>query len=166
MFIIIFNRWQVWIMERYGKIILEFMLMIVGQGYQPMRRTLLSTFGPLVISNTLYYAAMGGQTVFYLSYPDKFGHTGVLADHNVLVYEGGGLGNILMTYYTVSVGANTGTLPYNPLSAGEIAVFDIVNPPPPAPVIPPPILLNSGVIGTTLVLHGFGRSDGVSAWDT
>ena len=89
--------------------------------------TLLSTFGPLVISNTLYYAATGGQTVFNLGAPDKFGHTGVLADHNVLVYEGGGR-QVPYDNYVVSVGANTVT--FNaPLIAGEIAVFDIVNPP-------------------------------------
>ena len=114
--------------------------------------TLLSTFGPLIISNTLYYAATGGQTVFNLSYPDKFGHTGVLADHNVLVYEGGGR-QVPYDNYTVSVGANTVTF-QNPLGAGEVAVFDIVNPPPPAPVIPPPILLNSGIIATTLYYSG------------
>ena len=67
-------------MERYGKITLEFILMIVEPGVSTNAPTLLSTFGPLVISNTLYYAATGGQTVFHLSYPDKFGHTGVLAN--------------------------------------------------------------------------------------
>lgn len=114
--------------------------------------TLLSTFGPLVISNTLYYAATSEQTVFNLSVPDKFGHTGVLADHNVLVYEAGGR-QVPYDNYNVSVGANTVTF-ISPLSVGEIAVFDIVNPPPPAPVIPPPILLESGIISTTLYYTG------------
>ena len=110
-----------------------------GTGISTDAPTLLSTFGPVVISNTLYYAATGGQTVFHLSTPDKFGHTGMLADHNVLVYEAGGR-QVPYDNYNVSVGANTVT--FNaPLSTGEIAVFDIVNPPPPAPVIPPPICI-------------------------
>ena len=51
--------------------------------------TLLSTLGPIAISNTLYYVATGGQTIFHLSTPDKFAHTGELSDHSVLVYAGG-----------------------------------------------------------------------------
>ena len=110
--------------------------------------TLLATLGPVIISNTLYYYATSGQTVFPLGTPDRFGHTGTLADHNVLVYDAGGR-KVPYDNYTVSVGANTITF-IHPLATGESAIFDIVNPPPPAPVIPPPILLTSGVIATTL----------------
>ena len=123
----------------------------------------LSTFGPLAISNTLYYAAMAGQTVFHLSTPDKFGHTGVLADHNVLVYEAGGR-QVPYDNYNVSVGANTVTF-IHPLTAGEIAVFDIVAPPPPLPVIPPPIMLDCWSYINYVVLCCCEWANCVSTWN-
>jgi hypothetical protein len=110
--------------------------------------TLLSTFGPLVISNTLYYTAMAGQTIFILSTPDKFGHVGVLADSNVLVYEAGGR-QVPYDNYNVSVRANIITF-VNPLTEGEIVVFDLITPQPPPPIYPPPVLITGGMIATSL----------------
>ena len=109
---------------------------------------LLSTLGPIAISNTLYYAAAAGQTIFYLDTPDKFGHTGTLVDSNVLVYEAGGR-QVPYDNYNVNIRANSISFT-NPLTVGEIAVFDIVTPRPPPQIYPPPVLLTGGVIATSL----------------
>jgi hypothetical protein len=109
-----------------------------------------------VIATTLYYIASNGQTVFPLSTPDRFGHTGNIATAtgNVLVYANG-FRKEPIDDYTISLGANTITFT-SPLTAGTDVGFDLVTSPPPVPVIPPPILLDSAIIATTLYYTGIG----------
>src|SRR4029077_12343280 len=109
-----------------------------------------------MISTTLYYLAIGGQTVFHLSTPDRFSHTGNIAttDGNALVYVNG-LRKEPVYDYTISLGANTITFT-SPVPVSAEVVFDLITAPPPVPVIPPPIVLNAGFIGTTLYYVGLG----------
>lgn len=116
--------------------------------------TLLSTLGPIIVSNTLYYYATAGQTVFSLDVPDEFGHIGTLSDASVLVYSTGDR-RIPADNFTVSVGGNKVVF-INPLAAGTSVVFDLLHPPPPAPVIPPPVVITGGLIVASLYYAGVG----------
>jgi hypothetical protein len=81
-----------------------------------------------VIGTTLYYTALGGQTVFPLGIPDEFGNVGVMTANGVQVYRSGNR----LTFtdgYTLDVTNNRVTLT-SPAGDGEPVIIELTTPPP------------------------------------
>ena len=86
-----------------------------------------------IISTTLYYVGVGGQTVFNLGTPDEFSNVGEMTENGVQVYRSGNR----LTFtdgYTLDVLSNTVTLIY-PVGDGEPIIIELTTLPPPPPIL-------------------------------